>query len=85
VLDDLDYDDSGAPAIGLVPPGVRWEDVQDHIKISHGPLLVPRDDEPGYCGLYWAGTRAVLVEDLGPEHDQAIEDFRDVLRERGHA
>ena len=44
VLHELDYDDSDAPAIGLVPPGVTWDDVYDHIKIAHHPLLVTLDD-----------------------------------------
>ena len=43
MLDELDYDDSDAPAIGLVPPGVT-DDVDDHIKIAHHPLLVTLDD-----------------------------------------
>jgi hypothetical protein len=29
VLDDLEYEDSEPPAIGLVHAGVPWEDVQD--------------------------------------------------------
>ena len=41
VLDDLEIDDSDSPAIALVPPGVSWEEVRDHIKIAHHPLLVP--------------------------------------------
>jgi len=41
VLDDLAYEDSESPAIGVVPAGVSWEEVQDHIKIAHHPLLVP--------------------------------------------
>jgi hypothetical protein len=40
VLDDLQYDDSESPAIGLVPAGVPWDDVQDHLKIAHHPLVV---------------------------------------------
>ena len=40
MLDDLAYDDSEPPAIGLVPAGVSWDEVQDHIKIAHSPLLV---------------------------------------------
>ena len=40
MLDDLEYEDSEPPAIGLVHDGVPWEDVQDHIKIAHHPLLV---------------------------------------------
>ena len=35
MLDDVEYDDSESPAIGLVPPGVPWEEIQDHIKIAH--------------------------------------------------
>lgn len=41
MLDDLAYEDSESPAIGVVPAGVSWEEVQDHIKIAHHPLLVP--------------------------------------------
>ncbi len=41
VLDDLEFDDSDSPAIGLVPPGVSWAQVRDHIKIAHHSLLVP--------------------------------------------
>jgi hypothetical protein len=85
VLDDLEYDDGEAPAIGLVPAGVPWEDIQDHIKIVHGPLLVLPGGGTEYVGVYWAGTAAVVIRDLGPDHDQAIDDFREFLRERGEA
>ena len=34
MLEDLEFDDADAPAIGLVPPGVSWEQVRDHIKIE---------------------------------------------------
>ena len=61
VLDDLDYDDSEAPAIGLVPAGVPWEDVQEHIKIAHHPLLVLPEGSAQYAGVYWTGTRAVVT------------------------
>ena len=40
MLEDLEIDDSGSPAIGLVPPGITWQQVRDHIKIAH---LFPRD------------------------------------------
>ena len=40
MLEDLAYDYSEEPAIGLVPPGTSWDEVRDHIKIVHGPLLV---------------------------------------------
>ena len=85
MLDDLEYDDSESPAIGLVPDGVSWEEVQDHIKIAHNPLLVPRDDGAGYVGAYWADTRLVVAEDLGSDQDQAVGEFRELLRERGEA
>jgi hypothetical protein len=85
VLDDLDYDDSEAPAIGLVPAGVPWEDVQDHIKIAHHPLLVLPEGSAQYAGVYWTGTRAVVTEELGSDHEQAISEFREILRERGEA
>jgi len=42
VLDEVEYDDSEPPAIGVVPAGVPWDDVQDHIKLAHNPLLVLR-------------------------------------------
>jgi hypothetical protein len=85
VLDDLEYDDSGSPAIGLVPAGVTWDDVRDHIKIAHSPLLVLDSGSAQYAGIYWTGTNAVVTDDLGPDQDQAISEFRDYLRERGEA
>lgn len=83
MLDDLEYDDSDSPAIGLVPTGVPWADVLDHIKIAHGPLLMLLGDGAEYTGVYWTGTEAVTVEDLGSDHEQAIDDFREFLQERG--
>ena len=62
MLHELDYDDSDAPAIGLVPPGVTWEDVYDHIKISHHPLLVALDDGAAHAGAYWDGTKMIVAE-----------------------
>jgi hypothetical protein len=83
VLHELDYDDSDAPSIGLVPPGVTWEDVYDHIKIAHHPLLVTLDDGADHAGAYWDGTKMVVAEDLGPDQDEAVTEFRELLRERG--
>jgi hypothetical protein len=85
VFDDLEYDDSESPAIGLVSAGVSWKEVQDHIKIAHGPLLVLHSGSAQYAGVYWTGTEAVVAEDLGSDQDQAICEFRDYLRERGEA
>ncbi|MGH3153073.1 MAG: tetratricopeptide repeat protein, partial [Streptosporangiaceae bacterium] len=83
VLEDLDIDDSDSPAIGLVPPGVSWDEVHDHIKIAHSSLLVLPDGSDQYAGAYWTGTEMVVVDDLGPDQDEAVEEFRGYLRERG--
>jgi hypothetical protein len=85
VLDDLEYDDSESPAIGLVPAGVSWEDIQDHIKIAHHPLVALPAGGTQYAGVYWTGTAMAVIEDLGSDHDQAIGEFREILRERGEA
>ncbi|HEV3095899.1 MAG TPA: hypothetical protein VG104_02025 [Candidatus Dormibacteraeota bacterium] len=82
MLEDLEFDDSDSPAIGLVPPGVSREEVRDHIKIAHHHLLIPPaggGDE--YSGAYWTGTSMAVVEDLGPDQDQAIDEFRAYLQE----
>ena len=84
MLDNLEFDDSDAPTIGLVPPGVSWEQVRDHIKIAHHLLLVPPPtDGDQFAGAYWTGTDMVVIDDLGPDQDQAIEEFRALLHERG--
>jgi hypothetical protein len=84
VLHDLTYDDSEGPAIGLVPAGVSWAEVEDHIKIAHHPLLV-LDEGGEYAGAYWAGTKLIVAEDLGADQDEAVGAFRELLRERGEA
>jgi hypothetical protein len=81
VLEDLEIDDNGPPAIGLAPPGVSWREVRDHIKIAHHPLLVRPADAAGYAGAYWTGTDMVVVGDLGPDQDEAIDEFRAFLQE----
>jgi hypothetical protein len=83
MLDDLACDDSEEPPIGLVPPGVSWDEVLDHIKIVHGPLLVGPAADGRYAGAYWAGARMVVADDLGSDQEEALREFRDVLRERG--
>jgi hypothetical protein len=85
VLDDLGCDDSDSPAIGLVPAGISWDEVQDHLKIAHSPLLVDPGDGGEYAGAYWADARMVVVQELGTDQDEAIEEFRQVLRDRGQA
>lgn len=83
MLDGLNYDDSDSPSIGLVPPGTSWEDVLDHIKIAHDFLLIQPDGEGSCLGAYWSGTEMVVVEDLGPGQDEALDEFREELRQRG--
>ena len=81
MLEDLEFDDAGSPAIGLVPPGVTWQQVRDHIKIAHHSLLVPPAGDDQYAGAYWTGTDMVVVGDLGADQDEAIEEFRAYLAE----
>ena len=83
MLDDLAYDDSEEPTIGLVPPGVSWDEVRDHIKIAHAPLLVGPGASGQYAGAYWASTQMVVADGLGPDPEEALREFRDVLHERG--
>ena len=83
MLDDLSYDDSDEPGIGLVPAGISWDEVADHIKIVHGPLLVGPDDSGQYAGVYWASARMMVEHGLGSDQDEAVSEFREVLRERG--
>jgi hypothetical protein len=84
MLDNLEFDDSDSPAIGLVPPGVSWAQVRDHIKIAHHSLLVPPPADGGdFAGAYWTGTEMVVIDDLGPHQDQAIDDFRATLQDLG--
>src|SRR5262249_59020777 len=75
VLDDLEYDDSEPPAIALVPAGVPWDDIQGHSKIAHHPLVVLPAGGTEYAGAYWTGTAMAVIEDLGPDQDQAIGEF----------
>jgi hypothetical protein len=82
MLDGLTYDDSEPPAIALVPPGTSWEAVHDHIKIAHDFLLVqPEGGE--YAGAYWTGTEMIVLDDLGADQDEALDEFREELSQRG--
>ena len=81
MLQDLEFDDSDSPAIGLVPPGVSWTEVRDHIKIAHHSLLVSPADGGEYAGAYWTGTDMVVIPDLGTDQDRAVEEFRVFLQE----
>jgi hypothetical protein len=82
MLDGLSYDDTEPPSIALVPPGTSWEAVRDHIKIAHDFMLV-RVQDGEYAGAYWTGTEMVVVDDLGPDQDEALEEFREQLSQRG--
>ena len=42
MLYDLEFDDGDSSAIGLVPPGVSWEQVHRHVKIAHHSLSCRR-------------------------------------------
>ena len=81
MLEDLEFDDSDSPAIGLVPPGVSWDEVRNHIKIAHPHLLVPSAGGDNYAGAYWTGTEMAVIDDLGPDQDEAIGEFRAYLQE----
>lgn len=83
MLDGLSYDDSEPPSVALVPPGTSWDDVQDHIKIAHGFLLVQPEPGGEYAGAYWTGTEMVVLDDLGTDTDEALDEFREALRQRG--
>ena len=81
MLQDLDIDDSDSPAIGLVPPGVSWAEVHDHIKIAHHHLLVLPAEGEEYAGAYWTGTDMVILPELGADREEAIDEFRAWLQE----
>jgi hypothetical protein len=83
VFEDPEVDDSESPAIAFAPAGASWEDVADHLKIAHNPVLVGPDGDGGYAGAYWTGTQMEVAGDLGPDRDEALDEFRNILRERG--
>lgn len=83
MLDELAYDDSDEPAIALVPAGVSWDEIADHIKIVHAPLVAGPDADGRYAGAYWAAASMVVEPDLGRDQDEAVIEFRQILRERG--
>ena len=83
MLENLEFDDSDSPAIGLVPPGVSWDEVRDHIKIAHPICWCRSAGGDKYAGAYWTGTKMAVVEDLGPDQEQAIDEFRAFLHEHG--
>ena len=80
MLEDLEFDDAGSPAIGLVPPGVSWQQVHDHIKIAHHHLLSPRPTT-GTTPAPTGPARDGPGQDLGSDQEEAIEEFRAYLQE----
>ena len=83
MLDGLSYDDSEPPSVGLVPAGTPWDEVYDHIKIAHNFLLVETEPDGEYAGAYWTGSEMIVLDDLGPDQDEALDEFRELLRQRG--
>ena len=83
MLEDLDVDDSEAPAIAIAPAGASWDEVADHVKIVHNPVLVGPGGDGEYTGAYWAGNRLTVADGLGTDQDDALAEFRDILLDRG--
>ena len=83
MFQEVDVDDTELPAITVIPQSATWDEVYDHIKISHAPLLVIPEGEEDYVGAWWTGTAMVKTEELGPDLDEAITDFRQYLTDRG--
>jgi hypothetical protein len=83
VLEELDVDDSAAPAIAIAPAGASWDEVADHVKIMRNPVLVGPGGGGEYAGAYWSGNRLMMAESLGTDQDDALADFRDILLDRG--
>lgn len=83
MLEGLTYDDNDFPPIGVVASGTSWKDVVDHIKIAHDFLVIPPDGDGSWSGAYWTGTEMTVMQDLGPDQDEAVENLREELRGRG--
>jgi hypothetical protein len=83
VFEELDVDDTELPAITVVPLSATWDEVYDHIKISHAPLVVIPEGGEDYVGAWWTGSEMVKTDELGPDLDDAIVDFRQYLIDRG--
>lgn len=83
MFEDPEVDDSEPPAIAFAPAGASWDDVADHLKIAHNPVLVGPDGDGEYAGAYWTGLKMEIAGELGSDRDEALDEFRDILRERG--
>ena len=83
MLDHVDVDDTELPSIGIAPPGTSWDEIFDHVRISRNPLLVGPGDDGQYAGVWWTEPEILVERDLGEDPDEAIEDFRGILRDAG--
>jgi hypothetical protein len=84
MISDITYDRRGEPAIGLVPVGTTWSEIDDQLRASREPLLVLLPEGGQYQGFYWAG-RTVPTPGLGPDRNTAAQRFRDLLNSpEGH-
>ena len=83
MIEGIRYDDGDQPAVGLVPPGASWDEVRDHIKIAHGPLLVGPDESGQFAGAYWASSQMVVAGELGTDQEEAVAEFRELLSDLG--
>ncbi|HWG60845.1 MAG TPA: hypothetical protein VG253_03945 [Streptosporangiaceae bacterium] len=85
MLDNIGYDDSDLPAIGLIPEGVPWEEIREHLKIARSPLLVPAVSDGQFVGTYWTEAEQVVTDDLGGDQEEALREFREILADEGLA
>ena len=55
--------------------------MHDHIKIAHN---FRRSSPPTAAEYAWApGTDMVVLDELGTDPDEALDEFRELLRQRG--
>ena len=72
------------PGRSAFAAGDRGEGVDPAAPLASGEPAVAdeaEDSDDEYSGAYWTGTSMAVVEDLGPDQDQAIDEFRAYLQE----
>ena len=57
--------------------------MRDHIKIAHHQLLVPPPPAATAPAPTGPAPDMVLVDDLGPDQDEAMAEFRALLQDLG--